>query len=118
MEMILEKFLAKWLGQDSIQVDVFGELRVSLSEEIRCANGQCWTLNGSEWRNGAGVCSLSSILETGEVDSRFYLSPKACAGILRRAEKREKQLPMRLKKALMAQAASTCKQSENMEQET
>ena len=35
-----------------------------------------------------GVCSLSDILETGDHLSRYCLSPKACAGILRRAEKR------------------------------
>ena len=71
------------------------------------SNGACLTLNGSDWRNGASACSLSSILETGPVDRRFYLSPKACAGILRRAEKRGKALPPALSEALMAVATST-----------
>ena len=59
-----------------------------------------WTLNGSEWPKDAVVCSLSATLETGSLPPRFYLSPKACAGILRRAEKRGKELPPMLKKAL------------------
>jgi hypothetical protein len=39
-------------------------------------------------------------LETGVLPQRFYLSPKACAGILRRAARRGKDLPPMLKKAL------------------
>lgn len=52
------------------------------------------------------VCSLSDILETGDHLSRFYLSPKACAGILRRAAKRGKTLPALLEQALRAVAGS------------
>lgn len=67
------------------------------------------TLNTSEHaasptlsRSGGVVCSLSDILETGDVPQRFYLTPKACAGILRRAEKRGKDLPEMLHKALLS----------------
>jgi hypothetical protein len=67
----------------------------------------------SEWNhtlapslNDAGVCSLSSILEVGEIDRRYFLSPRACAGILRRAEKRGKDLPQALRLALAAVAGS------------
>ena len=67
------------------------------------------TLNTSEWNhtlglslNDDGVCSLSDILETGDVPQRFYLSARACAGILRRAEKRGKDLPPPLAHALKA----------------
>ena len=66
---------------------------------------ECWTLNTSDWPNGATVCSLSDILETGEVPAKYYLSPKAAAGILRRAERRGKALPALLKEALTALAA-------------
>ena len=52
-----------------------------------------------------GVCSLSDILETGDVPRRFYLTAKACAGILRRAEKRGKELPEALSVALKAVAS-------------
>jgi hypothetical protein len=58
------------------------------------------TLNTSEWPNDAAVCSLSDTLETGTVPQRFYLSATACAGILRRAEKRGKMLPSALQQAL------------------
>ena len=60
-----------------------------------------WTLSGSEWPRDAAVCSLSDVLETGKVPQRYFLSPKACAGILRRAEKRQKTLPEPLRQALL-----------------
>jgi hypothetical protein len=63
------------------------------------------TLSSSEWPKDAAVCSLSDILERGSVPQRYYLSPRACAGILRRAEKRGKELPPALLKALKAVAA-------------
>ena len=53
------------------------------------------------------VCSLSDILETGDVPQRYFLTPKACAGILRRAEKRGKKLPEQLRAALEAVAIQT-----------
>ncbi len=68
----------------------------------------CWTRSMSEWtgslvpsRNDDGVCSLSDILVTGDVPQRYFLSPKACSGILRRAEKRGKDLPSQLHAALL-----------------
>jgi hypothetical protein len=64
------------------------------------------TLNTSVWPNDAAVCSLSQILETGAVPQRYFLSPKACAGILRRAERRGKKLPEPLRLALEQVAAS------------
>src|SRR5690606_24304685 len=47
-----------------------------------------------------GVCSLSDILEIGEVPQRYFLTAKACRGILRRAEKRGKKLPKLLELSL------------------
>lgn len=71
------------------------------------------TLNTSEWNHSlvpshsdGGVCSLSDILETGDVPRRYFLSAKACAGILRRAVKRGKELPRVLYEALWAVAMS------------
>ena len=68
---------------------------------------ECLTLNGSEHngihapsRSAGDVCSLSDVLETGNVPPRFSLSAKACSGILRRAERRGKALPPMLKAAL------------------
>lgn len=69
------------------------------------------TLSTSEWNHtlgpslkDEGVCSLSDILETGDVPQRYFLSAKACRGILRRAEKRGKDLPLPLAHALRAVA--------------
>jgi hypothetical protein len=45
-------------------------------------------------------------LEVGTLPPRFFLSPKACAGILRRAERRGKQLPPMLEQALRQAAQS------------
>jgi len=73
---------------------------------------QCWTLSTSDWRSGATVCSLSEVLETGEVHRRYFLTSKACAGILRRAEKRGKELPPQLKAALEEVAQTTSTQAE------
>lgn len=63
---------------------------------------ECWTLNTTEWPSDAVVCSLLDTLETGDVPQRFFLSAKACQGILRRAEKRGKKLPSALQRALEA----------------
>ena len=65
-----------------------------------------WTgLDGLSLKD-EGVCSLSEILETGDVPRQYYLSAKACTGILRRAEKRGKESPGPLQAALQAVAAT------------
>jgi len=89
-----------------------GMRELSQATKARTAShGECLTLSMSEWTDlgglslsDDGVCSLSDILETGDVPQRYYLSAKACAGILRRAEKRGKDLPKALKAALAAVA--------------
>ena len=70
-----------------------------------------WTLNLCEWTatgvpslSDDSVCSLSDVLETGEVPERYFLSARACAGILRRAEARGRALPPHLIVALKAVA--------------
>lgn len=68
------------------------------------SRGVCLTLSISEWPSAAAVSSLSDVVETGDLPQRYYLSPKACAGILRRAEKRGKTLPPLLMSALVAAA--------------
>ena len=69
----------------------------------------------SPWRGGASTLntgvsprdakesSLSQILEA-TVPERYYLSPKACGGIIRRAGNRGKKLPPILEAALLLQA--------------
>ena len=39
------------------------------------------TLNTSDSPNDASACSLSEVLETGSIPPKYYLSPKACAGL-------------------------------------
>ena len=63
------------------------------------------TLNCGEKPRVTNPTKLSQILE--QADTRYNLSPKACAGILRRAERRGKELPKELKTALEQQAKSS-----------
>ena len=73
-----------------------------------------WTRSMCEWTDTLvpspsddGVCSLSHVLEDSRaVPERFYLSQKACVGILRRAERRGKTLPPLLLEALRSVAPS------------
>src|SRR5262252_3369652 len=69
--------------------------------------GESWTHDFSESPNAVVVCSLSQVLEQGPVPSRYWLSPRAAAGILRRAGRRGKTLPTRLMQALEALATGT-----------
>lgn len=67
--------------------------------------GECWTADTSECpSDGAASSSLPDVLEA-TVPDRFYLSPKAAAGILRRALKRGRELPKHLHAALTALAS-------------
>ena len=67
---------------------------------------ESWTLNTTEWPSGGAVSSLSDTLQAiQDVAPRYYLSQRACAGILRRAEKRGKKLPPILEQALQAVVA-------------
>jgi hypothetical protein len=68
--------------------------------------GAFLTLSISEFHSAAAASSLSDILETGALPQRYFLSAKACAGILRRAERRGKELPLALKRALTERATT------------
>ena len=72
---------------------------------------ECLTLSSPEHAtfpercpSDGDVCSLSDILETGDVPQRYFLTARACRGILRRAEKRGKALPSALHQALQSVA--------------
>ncbi len=66
--------------------------------------GECWTADTSECPSGGGVSSsLADVLEA-DVPAKYFLSPRAAAGILRRAEKRGRMLPAHLAAALEAVA--------------
>ena len=69
-------------------------------------HGGSWTPSTSAWPNegGGSWCLLVDILERGPLPTRFFLSPTACAGILRRAKRRGRELPAALALALEDQA--------------
>lgn len=61
-------------------------------------------LSFREFPKDENVSTLSQILEVG-VHQKYYLSQKACLGILRRASVRGKTLPKVLEQALRYQAS-------------
>ena len=63
------------------------------------------TLNSGEFPNEENASTLSQILQV-SVPSTYFLSPKACQGILRRASARGKELPEVLRIALEQQASA------------
>ena len=76
-----------------------GCLTLKASESVGCTHIDA---AGQRCRNAdaESLSSLAEILEVGEIAQRFYLSPKAAAGILRRSQRRGKTLPPMLEKAL------------------
>lgn len=67
--------------------------------------GECMTRNTGESPNAAVVSRLSQILEV-TPQEKYSLSAKACQGILRRAERRGKDLSEMLKTVLLMQSES------------
>ena len=67
--------------------------------------GELMTRNTGECPNAAVVSRLSQILEETPLP-KYNLTAKACQGILRRAERRGKNLPKLLKQVLLMQSAS------------
>ena len=65
--------------------------------------GECMMRNTGESPNAAVVFRLSQILEE-TPQEKYSLSAKACQGILRRAERRGKDLPKLLKEVLIRQS--------------
>lgn len=78
------------------------------TEETTTLRGECWTLNISESPSAAVESSLSQVLET-EVAQKYFLSPKAASGILRRSSGRGRSLPETLQQALENVAGKTLK---------
>ena len=69
------------------------------------------TLNTTECHNDDDDCSLSDILEIGDVPPRYYLSQRACKGILRREKTRPIKLNPILKTALQKASLEPCAQT-------
>ena len=79
------------------------------------SNGRCWTRSTSGCPSVANECSssLGGILES-QVEARYFLSEKAAAGILRRANKRGRQLPPLLEQALEHVVQMTTKDKQDI----
>jgi hypothetical protein len=84
---------------------ISGNKQETLWETIFPLLGECLTLNTGECPNEENASSLSQILQV-RVPKKYYLSPKACRGILRRAFVRGKVLPAMLQTALERLAQS------------
>lgn len=68
------------------------------------AGDRCWVRDVPEWREPVERASLAATLEAGPIPARFFLSARAYAGILRRADRRGRALPAALDAALRATA--------------
>ncbi len=83
-----------------------GTLEPSLGRWQSCGMGghtEFLTLSTTEYHSVVVGSTLSDILlEIGDVEPKYYLSQRACKGILRRAEQRGRTLPPLLKEALLA----------------
>ena len=76
--------------------------------------GGCLMLKTLESPSGGAVSSsLRDVLEIQPVPQKYFLSAKACQGILHRAAKRGKILPERLAKALEIQSSTPAPDSES-----
>ena len=107
-------WLERWLGPTYLFRETDGKTPELVLDKTDSSNGACWMRSMLEFNHippqspsDVDVSSLSSILETGPIDLRYYLSQKACKGILRRAEARVKELPEQLRAALEAVAGQT-----------
>lgn len=72
-------------------------------EEDGVWRGECLTRNIGEYPNVVVESRLSQILEEAPQE-KYYLTARACQGILNRAERRGKVLPPKLKAALILQS--------------
>lgn len=99
-------------GQRCTETADFAAILMGFQE---CGYSVAWRVLDSQYfgfPSSVVACSLLDILEmTGDHLRRYCLSPTACAGILRRAARRGKTLPERLKQVLeeVAVRASTPK---------
>lgn len=98
------KNLPAWSNQTLLFLDLRGgadgaKLEQSL-ETDGLWRGDSWTVNISEWPSAESVSLLSSTLEV-NAPEKYYLSARACQGILTRASRRGKKLPDLLQTALL-----------------
>ena len=77
------------------------------------SDGVCLTAKTSESPSHASVSTLSDVIETGEVPRKYFLSPSAAQGMLRRADAMGRTLfpPLRKSLEILAAKAPLCKVS-------
>jgi hypothetical protein len=113
LDLLTECGPVGWFGRTSpasCRLTVDGHLESSSGRWGNAAMGSLTgflTLDISECHSDAVESSLSDILETGDLPQRYFLSARACRGILRRAKRRGKSLPPSLRATLEAAAAPT-----------
>lgn len=98
------KNLPAWSNQTLLFLDLRGGADgarpVQSPETDGLWRGDSWTVNISEWPSAESVSLLSSTLEV-NAPEKYYLSARACQGILTRASRRGKKLPELLQTALL-----------------
>ena len=95
-ESLTKKFMCLRLTNGNKQDVSWGDISQLL--------GEYWMLNIGESPKEENASTLSQILQA-NVPQKYYLSRKACLGILRRASNRGKELPEVLRVALERQAS-------------
>ena len=115
---ILDKFRPKWCVWENVpgvlSSNGGGTLVPSLGRWGKSGMGGpigCLTLNTLEYPKDDVESLLLDVLEIGSLPQRYYLTPIACQGILRRAKKRGKELPILLRTALEHCALEITKES-------
>ena len=106
LSLLADSAPAGWFGRTStapyLSMTVMRSERSSQSWSSAgmASRGECLTLNTSACPSDDVASSLSDILETGDHLRRYFLSARACAGILERAARRGRALPSLLEQAL------------------
>lgn len=81
-----------------------GRTQVVCLDPAAASRGGYLTHNISASPNDDAACFLWQVVVMDSIPPRYFLSRKACTGILRRADKRGKSLPALLVLALLQQS--------------
>ena len=119
-EMISAQCLKKWQGSQT-RPPIYLNLRSGETQEWLTVTdgrlpGESWIANFSESPKEEEDSSLSAILQD-TVPEKYFLSEKACLGIIRRSQKRGKTLPPVLENALVEQAGLSWEMYEELKKE-
>ena len=118
--MISDELLKKWQGSSSRPPIYLNLQSGGVQEWWTVTDGRLpgaqWMPNFSESPKDAEDCFLWQILEE-DVPQKYFLSEKACLGILRRSHLRSKTLPEVLETALVRQAGLSWEEYEEKKKE-